>query len=391
MKNYPLRVALLYFFIGAAWIFVTDWLVDQIASYARSQALQSYKGLFFVCVTAVLLYFIILGNYRRIKRKELEYRCMFKENPYPMLVYDIETLEVLTINNTFLEKYGYRKNEVVGLRITDIGPPEDELAILDFVKKVGEKGFSDSGIWRQVTKDGRSFYAKISSHPTLFGGRKARIMITMDVDEEMRAKKGLQASERKLQTLIDNSNDYIYMVDPRLCIIDANAAFKEKFRRVTGISAVSLPLDLTPMATSTGWERYYKRALAGEHLQFEEQITDQESGELELHEIVMNPIHDENGQVTGIGCFSRDITLQRKREEQIQLQVAKLKNIAWLQSHELRKSLTNIMMLASLIQEEPDKQAAIKELLPLLQQSCNELDQVVRTIVETASAVEKEA
>lgn len=390
MKHYPLRVSLLYFFIGAAWIFSTDWLVDQVDSYTHSMALQSFKGLLFVVITAIILYFVILNNYRRIQRKELEYSGMFKENPYPMLVYSIDTLDVLTVNNAFLEKYGYRKSEAMGLKITDIGPREEELTILDFAKKVVDKAYSDSGIWPQVTKDGRSFFAKISSHATHFGGRKARILISMDVDEEIRAKKGLQASEKKLQTLIDNSDDFIFLVDPKFCIVDANQAFKEKFKQIAGVEKMNLPLDLTPLANASGWLEYYRKALAGNRLHFKETLTDHYTGKEELHEVVMNPIHDENGRITGIGCFSRDITLQHEREEQIQSQVTRLKSIAWMQSHELRKSLTNIMMLASLIQEEPDKQAAVKELLPLLLQSCNELDQVVRTIVTTASTVERE-
>lgn len=390
MKIYPFRVALLYFTIGAAWILVSDWLITESNREAHFSYLQLFKGLFFVLCTSILLYFIILGNYRYIKRTELKYRYMFKENPYPMLVYDVDSLQVLTVNNAFLEKYGYRKSDISELKLTAMVPPEDALTIIDFVKRVSEKNYSDSGIWRLVNKSGEQFFAKISSHSSTFGGHRARIMVIMDVDEEMRAKKGLEVSEKKLQNLIDNTDDLIYMIDDRFCIVNANAAFREKFKQIVGLNEFVLPLDITPLADSAGWIDYYKRAIAGESLRLEKPYVDNNTGKEEWYEIVMHPMHDEKGNITAVGCFSRDITLERQREEQIRLQLEKLKDIAWMESHELRKSLTNVMMLASLIQEEPDKHTAIKELLPLLQQSCNELDQVVKNIVTKASTVERE-
>ncbi len=82
-----------------------------------------------------------------------------------------------------------------------------------------------------------------------------------------------------------------------------------------------------------------------------------------------------------------DVTQKIKTEHKIKQQMGTLKEIAWIQSHELRKPLANIMGLVDLLKKQ--KNADTDNLFPYLEESCNELDSIVRKVVELSAMIER--
>ncbi|MEQ9187066.1 MAG: PAS domain S-box protein [Cryomorphaceae bacterium] len=82
-----------------------------------------------------------------------------------------------------------------------------------------------------------------------------------------------------------------------------------------------------------------------------------------------------------------DITERIEYEQSIEEQNAKLKDIAWMQSHMVRSPLANLMALIELLNgaEKDEKE----QLLTLVMQSADELDQVIRNIVKNAERFER--
>lgn len=70
MKNrIALKIALIYFLLGFTWILFSDhFLLSFVGSVAKVTALQTYKGWFYVCITAILLFILIQ---REIRKKNL--------------------------------------------------------------------------------------------------------------------------------------------------------------------------------------------------------------------------------------------------------------------------------------------------------------------------------
>lgn len=82
-----------------------------------------------------------------------------------------------------------------------------------------------------------------------------------------------------------------------------------------------------------------------------------------------------------------DITDKKIADRKLKEQNEKLRRIAWMQSHEVRKPLANIMGLLTLIDSQ--KTAAMQEhVLQYLKQSSDELDQIIRNIIEKTKAVD---
>jgi len=72
MKNkIALKITLIYFFIGFLWILFSDQFILSIGSSANSiTVLQTYKGWFFVSITAMLLFFLIRKEIIKINQAE---------------------------------------------------------------------------------------------------------------------------------------------------------------------------------------------------------------------------------------------------------------------------------------------------------------------------------
>ena len=62
---------------------------------------------------------------RTMQKCELRYQAMFDFNPMPMWVYDLATLAFLAVNQAAVNKYGYTRDEFLGMTIADIRPAGD--------------------------------------------------------------------------------------------------------------------------------------------------------------------------------------------------------------------------------------------------------------------------
>jgi PAS domain S-box-containing protein len=131
-----------------------------------------------------------------LRDSEERYRLLFEESPLPMLVYDLETLRVLTVNGAAELLYGYSGEEFRELTIRDIRPPEDIPTLEATLATNGNGGSQNRGLRRHRRRDGAIIDVEISSHPILFGGRQARIVLVLDVTEKRRLEEQLRQSQK---------------------------------------------------------------------------------------------------------------------------------------------------------------------------------------------------
>lgn len=127
------------------------------------------------------------------QRREAEesFKLMFTNNPLPMWVYDLDTLQFLEVNNAAVARYGYSREEFLSMRITDIRPPEDIPRLMEEVRSA-RSTLQFSGEWRHLRKDGQIIDVQIVSHAINFLGHRAALVVAEDITER-------KAYERKLQ------------------------------------------------------------------------------------------------------------------------------------------------------------------------------------------------
>lgn len=149
---------------------------------------------------------------RELRESEQQYRLLFRENPHPMWVYDLETLKFLAVNNAATGNYGYSQEEFLSMSIKDIRPPE-EISILQDNINESYSDFQQSGPWRHRKKNGEIIFVEITSNFIIFSGRKARIVLATDITERKAAVEALQVSEIRYRSLFENSPISIWEED----------------------------------------------------------------------------------------------------------------------------------------------------------------------------------
>jgi PAS domain S-box-containing protein len=94
------------------------------------------------------------------------------------------------------------------------------------------------------------------------------------------------------------------------------------------------------------------------------------------------PLFDDNNEFTGYIAVYNDITGLKQKEKETIRQNDKLKEVAWLSSHEIRRPLANIIGLANMMKVSPYMDEKLK-ILENLNRSAEELDKIVHTINST--------
>lgn len=87
---------------------------------------------------------------------------------------------------------------------------------------------------------------------------------------------------------------------------------------------------------------------------------------------------------------TNDISETLKHISTIEVQNAKLRNIAWTQSHVVRAPISRILGIINLLEEEKDNQDEFLFWMNQLKISTNEMDEIVKNIVSDSSSFEKE-
>lgn len=77
MKPYH-KITIVYFTIGALWIFFSDRILISLANSTHFiTTLQTYKGWFFILLTTTLLFFLVRKDYRALEQREKEKTTIF--------------------------------------------------------------------------------------------------------------------------------------------------------------------------------------------------------------------------------------------------------------------------------------------------------------------------
>ena len=134
-----------------------------------------------------------------LRASEDRYRQLFQLNPQPVWVFDLETLRFLAVNGAAIERYGYSHDEFMKMTIQDIRPPEDVPALM---KTIADSRLEhrEVSFWRHRKKDGSIICVEITSYPLAFAGRKAEIVIAVDITDRKRAEEERRRFTETLET-----------------------------------------------------------------------------------------------------------------------------------------------------------------------------------------------
>ena len=99
-----------------------------------------------------------------LRESERHYRSVFQSNPHPMWVYDIETLRFLIVNDTAVRRYGFSREEFLGITVNEILPEKYQ-------------GIPEEFVTRHRIKSGELIEVSVASHDIELDDRCARIVV----------------------------------------------------------------------------------------------------------------------------------------------------------------------------------------------------------------------
>ena len=122
-----------------------------------------------------------------LRASEERYRLLFRNNPHPMWVYDLETLEFIAVNQAAVQHYGYTRDEFLNMTIADIRPPQYLAKLLENISQQVDVGRELAGVWQHLKKDGTIIDVEITSYALIFDSRNAKLVLAHDVTDRLQA------------------------------------------------------------------------------------------------------------------------------------------------------------------------------------------------------------
>jgi diguanylate cyclase (GGDEF)-like protein/PAS domain S-box-containing protein len=253
-------------------------------------------------------------------------RTLFKANPQPMWIYDVESLAFLDVNEAAVRRYGYARGEFLAMTIADILPPEDVHAVRDEVAGLRGADYNESDRWRHRLKDGTVIAVEIASGALDHDGRRARLVLATDVTARRRMEEALRQAEAKYRGIFENAVEGIFQTAPEGHYLDANPALA----RIYGYDSVA---ELIAGLTDIGRQLYVdpgRRAefarLMREHdavTGLESQVRRRDGSVIWISES-SRAVRDADGRLLYYEGIVEDITCRKRAEEEIRVLNAEL-------------------------------------------------------------------
>lgn len=182
--------------------------------------------------------------------------------------------------------------------------------------------------------------------------------------------------EANLKSLVENTNDWIFSINPKFEIIIYNASFESFVKNHFNLSVKEINNFKTFLVEiisteEQDWQEHFWKALRGETFEFEYEIGEQ------TYQVNLNPILDERGLVTGVTTFGIDITRRKRDASALQQQNEVMEqaiDTLQIREKEISQTLTKLSQMNSeLLETQSELNIANKQ----LQESEHALEQKV--------------
>ncbi|WP_299455407.1 PAS domain S-box protein [uncultured Microscilla sp.] len=159
-----------------------------------------------------------------LKKSEQDHRLLFNRNPHPMLIFATKTLQILAVNDTMVEKYGYTKEDFAQMSLRDLRRTEDIPYLEANLNQHQEVTRST-----HCLKDGSLINVDISGRDILYNNQAARLVLIQDVTEKLKAENELHITSSRLKALLQNMQAGILLEDAQRKVVLANPVFCDMF------------------------------------------------------------------------------------------------------------------------------------------------------------------
>lgn len=267
------------------------------------------------------------------------YRTLFVHNHSPMLVIDPESAGIVDANPAACTFYGYSREELTALRITDVNLLTEEEVVRETQR--ARPGEEQRFEFQHRLANGTIREVEVHSSPMKVQGRELLCSVIHDVTERKAAEHALRISAQRWQTTFDAINDAICLMSNEYRILQCNRAMLELVGKapdeIMGRNCYELmhgsgiPMSGCPMVTMRKTQR--------------REIT--ETNLLNRwYSVIADPIVDESNTIIGAVHILSDITQAKLAQETLRQQSNEMAGLA-----RLFRSTTTQLNLQTILEE----------------------------------------
>lgn len=287
---------------------------------------------------------------------------IFDNNPVAMTLSELKSKKIVYANKLFYDTFGYKKEEVIG-RSSDemnfVSPEESQrltTLLLDHLKekrsveelnnlsigeveemllKIKESGFMNGIEVLYRKKNGENFYALVSYELIRIGNESYTITSCQDISDRKKAEERLKKSEEQYHRIVNEVKDYAIISLSKDGLIENwnEGAKKIKGYQTDEIMGEHIRIFYTEQARKARLpEKLLGRAVkhgkashAGLRIR--------KDGTAFWADVLITALHDDKGKVIGFSKITRDLTEQKRKDDEIRYASDQLRK----QNEELRQ------------------------------------------------------
>ena len=201
-----------------------------------------------------------------------------------------------------------------------------------------------------------------------------------NITPDTQTKHALQDAENKLRAVLATTTDAHFLLAPDYKVISFNksAAVMVLDNCGTALEAGKSILQYILPEEVEDFTAIFQQVLGGEQIQLQRRYFHTKEAGVWV-DVTYTPIYNHQEELMGVSCNVININDKKRIEEKVKSQNKILREIAWQQSHEVRKPVVNILGLVEHIKETHADVAS--EYLDYLYQSAHELDLITTKLV----------
>ena len=278
---------------------------------------------------------IIIFNEIITKRKKAEellriseanYRGLFDAEPDAILIVDGETRQIVDVNRSAIELYGYPRDEIIGLNAVRLSAEPEKSA--EHIRKV-QKNISENkplGTEERLhkNKDGTVFPVEITIGSYSRDGNKMICAMIRDITRRRRKEEALRELQIQQEAILNSIPDMAWLKDRESRFIAINEAF--------GNACGTKPKNLIGKTDFDVWPRKLAEKYCADDREViktnQRKILDEPlapaDGQRKWIETIKTPIFDDTGAVIGTTGIARDITQRKLAESALEAEKERL-------------------------------------------------------------------
>lgn len=390
---------------------ITDSLFHFFIYSSGKESLKTVVISDFLSIAFLILSIVwMLRSTSAIDLLKSYYPMLFTKHPDPMWIYDLKSLKFLEVNEAAVVTYGFSKEEFLSMSLKNIRPAS-ELERLEKTVNSLDGEYKKTETWLHQRKDGKFIYVTISSNQILYKRRRCRLVVVHDITDRIIYEGELESAytcERELRTELERNvflvnetlkekeklanivkkiNNIVIITDPMENITWVNEAFtKETGYELNEIKGKNVNF-LYGSQTDKDTREEIKASLLTNTNKSLEILNYKKDGSTYWVELRISPVYNNNEEVVEYISVQSIVTERKEKEQMIQEQHEALRNLAWLNSHALRKPLASILSLSDIVLDLDCKQC--REINLMIKKCSVDLDTSVREMNKQINRTER--